>query len=497
MLGVVDGARVRAGEAHAAWSESFNELFARVAGCFGNAAVRRHGRAYLLGLLSQAERKNGWTLAEFAGDASPDGLQRLLNYSPWDEDGCRDAVRRYVAAHLGDPGAVLAVDETGFLKKGRMSAGVARQYTGTAGRIENSQVGVFLAYAAPDGSRALTGRELYLPEKWASDRGRCRAAGIGDDVAFATKPKLAEKMIARAAAAGVPFSWVAGDEVYGGNPGLRSWLEEEGIGYVMAVACSDMIAVPAGRFRADALAALVPASGWQRLSCGDGSKGPRLYDWALIGTAAPGHQLIVRRSLHPGEKGGLELAYFRCWAPARSPSPSWSRSPGRGGRPGTASPRPRTRPGSTSTRSASTAPGTGTSPCPCSATRSSPSPPAPPGPARGRRNPPRTAGAPKRGPETCGQLFAPPRTYAPRPFITDETGRDLIPLTAAEARRLFNLHTRVTRPEAFHEQWSSWRRHQAAARKAHYARRKEITRRCCSTSLGSFLVRRDGFALVR
>ncbi len=315
MLGVVDGARVRAGEAHAAWSESFNELFARVAGCFGNAAVRRHGRAYLLGLLSQAERKNGWTLAEFAGDASPDGLQRLLNYSPWDEDGCRDAVRRYVAAHLGDPGAVLAVDETGFLKKGRMSAGVARQYTGTAGRIENSQVGVFLAYAAPDGSRALTGRELYLPEKWACDRGRCRAAGIGDDVAFATKPKLAEKMIARAAAAGVPFSWVAGDEVYGGNPGLRSWLEEEGIGYVMAVACSDMIAVPAGRFRADELAALVPASGWQRLSCGDGSKGPRLYDWALIGTAAPGHQLIVRRSLHPGEKGGLELAYFRCWAP--------------------------------------------------------------------------------------------------------------------------------------------------------------------------------------
>ncbi len=315
MLGVVDGARVRAGDAHAAWSESFNELFARVAGCFGNAAVRRHGRAYLLGLLSRAERKNGWTLAEFAGDASPDGLQRLLNYSPWDEDGCRDAVRRYVAAHLGDPGAVLAVDETGFLKKGRMSAGVARQYTGTAGRIENSQVGVFLAYAAPDGSRALTGRELYLPEKWACDRGRCRAAGIGDDVAFATKPKLAEKMIARAAAAGVPFSWVAGDEVYGGNPGLRSWLEEEGIGYVMAVARSDMIAVPAGRFRADELTALVPASGWQRLSCGDGSKGPRLYDWALMGTAQPGHQLLARRSLAPGEKGGLEVAYFRCWSP--------------------------------------------------------------------------------------------------------------------------------------------------------------------------------------
>jgi SRSO17 transposase len=315
MLSVVDEARVLADDVHAAWSESFNELFAQVAGAFGNAAVRRHGRAYLLGLLSHTERKNGWTLAEFAGDASPDGLQRLLNFSPWDQDACRDAVRRHVVRHLGDPGAVLVADETGFLKKGRMSAGVARQYTGTAGRVENCQVGVFLAYAAPDGSRALIDRELYLPEKWTSDRDRCRAAGIGDEVAFATKPELAEKMIGRAIAAGVPFACVAADEVYGGNPGLRSWLEGEGISYVMAVACSEMITVPAGRFRGDELAALVPPSGWQRLSRADGSKGPRLYDWALIGTAAPGHQLLVRRSLAPGEKGELELAFFRCWSP--------------------------------------------------------------------------------------------------------------------------------------------------------------------------------------
>jgi SRSO17 transposase len=321
MLSVVDESRVLAGEAHAAWSESFNELFAQVAGAFGNAAVRRHGRAYLLGLLSQAERKNGWTLAEFAGDTSPDGLQRLLNFSPWDEDACRDAVRRYVVAHLGNRGAVLAADETGFLKKGRMSAGVARQYTGTAGRVENCQVGVFLAYAAPDGSRALIDRELYLPEKWASDRDRCAAAGIGEEVAFATKPQLAQKMIARAVNAGVPFSWVAADEVYGGNPGLRSWLEEEGIAYVMAVACSEMVTTAAGRSRADELAALVPASGWQRLSCADGSKGPRLYDWALIGTTSPTHQLLARRSLAPGEKGELELAYFRCFSPRPVPLP--------------------------------------------------------------------------------------------------------------------------------------------------------------------------------
>jgi SRSO17 transposase len=315
MLAVVDDARVRAEDGHAAWCESFNEMFAQVAGVFANAAVRRHGRAYLLGLLSHQERKNSWWLAEFAGDVSPDGMQRLLNFSPWDEDAGRDALARYVTRNLGDPGAVLAVDETGFLKKGRMSAGVARQYTGTAGRVENAQVGVFLAYAAPDGSRALIDRELYLPEKWTGDRDRCRAAGIGDDVPFATKPELAKAMIGRAVKAGVPVAWVAGDEVYGGNPKLRRWLEKEGLGYVLAVPCSEMIATAAGAKRADQLAALVPAAGWQRLSCADGSKGPRLYDWALVGTASPGHWLLARRSLRPNEKGELELAFFRCWSP--------------------------------------------------------------------------------------------------------------------------------------------------------------------------------------
>jgi SRSO17 transposase len=315
MLDVMDEARVRAGEAHAAWSERFNEMFAQVAGEFENAGSRKRARAYVLGLLSHAERKNGWTLAEFAGDGSPDGMQRLLNFCAWDAGAVRDAVRRYVVKNLGDPAAVLAVDETGFLKKGKMSAGVARQYTGTAGRVENAQVGVFLAYAGPDGSRALIDRELYLPEKWTGDRDRCRAAGIGDEVAFATKPALAQKMIGRAVKAGVPFAWVAADEVYGQNPGLRDWLEEQQIAYVMAVPCSEMITVAAGRRRADALAALVPGRAWQRLSCADGSKGPRLYDWALIEGAGSGHFLLVRRSLQPNAKGERELAYFWCYAP--------------------------------------------------------------------------------------------------------------------------------------------------------------------------------------
>jgi SRSO17 transposase len=175
---------------------------------------------------------------------------------------------------------------------------------------------VFAAYVAPDGGRALIDRELYLPEKWTDDRGRCRAAGIGDGVAFATKPELAWAMIGRARKAGVPFSWVAGDEVYGGNPKLRARLEEHGIPYVMATACSDIIAMAAGGMRADEATALVPRGGWQRLSCADGSKGPRLYDWTLIATAeGPGHHLLVRRSLQPGEKGQLELAFFRCWSP--------------------------------------------------------------------------------------------------------------------------------------------------------------------------------------
>jgi SRSO17 transposase len=316
MLAVMQDTRSREADAHAAWSERFNELFAQVAGSFPNAKVRRHGRAYLLGLLSQQERKTSWQLAEFAGDATPDGLQKLLNSAPWDEDACRDALARYVVREFGDPGAVLAPDETGFLKKGRMSAGVARQYTGTAGRVENCQVGVFLAYCAPGGARALIDRELYLPGKWAQeDRQRCRAAGIDDEVLFATKPRLAKQMLARAAEAGVPFRWAAGDEVYGASPELREWLEEQKKGYVLAVACNATVETQAGPKRAGEVTALVPEGAWQRISCADGSKGPRLYDWALIATDREDRHLMVRRSLQPGEKGELELAYYRCYSP--------------------------------------------------------------------------------------------------------------------------------------------------------------------------------------
>src|SRR3989440_7032655 len=209
-----------------AWREAFGELFAIVAREFAQAPSRRRARGYLLGLLSHSERKNGWTIAEFAGDAGPEGMQRLLNFYAWDEDAVRDALRRYVVKAFGDPAGVLAADETGFLKKGRMLAGVQRQYSGTAGRVENCQLGVFLAYAAPGGSRALIDRELYLPESWTGDRDRCRQAGIGGDVEFATKPELARKMLERAGAAGGAASPVTRRGGEGPKPRPRGLLGE-------------------------------------------------------------------------------------------------------------------------------------------------------------------------------------------------------------------------------------------------------------------------------
>jgi len=299
-----------------AWRAGFDDAFAVVAGRFAQAASRRRARAYLLGLLSRSERKNGWTIAEFAGEATPDGMQRLLNFYSWSAGDVRDDLRDYVMAAIGDPAGVLIADETGFLKKGTRSAGVQRQYSGTAGRVENCQLGVFLAYAVPGGGRALIDRELYLPRSWTDDRDRCREAGIGDDVGFATKPELARQMIERAISAGVPFSWVAADEVYGQHAPLRDWLGEHHVSYVLAVPKDFPVPAAARTRRADELAALVPAAGWQQVSCGDGSKGPRFYDWALIATGSPVHHLLVRRSLTPNAKGERELAFFTCRGPA-------------------------------------------------------------------------------------------------------------------------------------------------------------------------------------
>jgi SRSO17 transposase len=285
-------------------------LAARIAPRFTRTEPRRRALAYLRGLLAPLERKNGWQLAEAAGDATPDGVQDFLSRMRWDADAVRDDLRAYVVEHLGDPEAVLVLDETGFLKKGDKSAGVQRQYSGTAGRIENCQIGVFLGYAGRHG-QTLIDRALYLPARWTGDPARCAAAGIPDGVALTTKPKLGLAMLDRALEAGVPFAWVTGDSVYGADHRIRRRLEAHQRGYVLAVTSGQRLGfVPVENWLAK-----VPPDGWRRLSAGDGAKGPRLYDWAYLPYrgAAPGWRmgLLVRRS--PAKPG--ELAYYLTHAP--------------------------------------------------------------------------------------------------------------------------------------------------------------------------------------
>ncbi|MEW2386711.1 IS701 family transposase [Micromonospora sp. NPDC047707] len=301
-----------------AWAAELDRLHARIAGRFRRAEPRVRVRQYLCGLAAGLERKNGWTLAERAGEVSPDGMQRLLRWADWDVEAVRDDVRDYLVEHLGDPQGVLIVDDTGFLKKGVRSAGVARQYSGTAGRVENCQVGVFLAYRSAKG-HGLIDRQLYLPATWTDDRERCRAAGIPDDVEFATKPQIAKTLLTRALDAGVPVGWVTADEAYGQVKSLRVWLEQRDVGYVLATRRNDdMITTAMGAARADELIAALPVQAWCRLSAGAGAHGPRDYDWArmpirICWRPGRGHWLLARRNLSTGE-----IAYYVCYGPRRT-----------------------------------------------------------------------------------------------------------------------------------------------------------------------------------
>src|SRR3954465_5078568 len=305
------------------WAGGLEEVHARIAGVFARAEPRARVLAYLRGLLGQLERKNGWTLAEAAGEVSPDGSQRLLRTAYWNADAVRDQLRDYVLERLG-PGGVLIVDETGFIKKGTRSAGVARQYTGTTGKIDNCQVGVFLAYAAPAG-RALIDRELYLPRAWTDDRDRARAAGVDDAVGFATKPELARRMLSRALEAGVPAGWLTADEVYGQDKRLRVWCEQHGLPYVLATRNNDTVATVDWRQRrVPGRIAELPESAWARCSAGAGAHGLRLYDWARIELLAGfdsgwARWLLARRSIPTSPTEEPELAYYACAGPAETP----------------------------------------------------------------------------------------------------------------------------------------------------------------------------------
>jgi SRSO17 transposase len=298
------------------------ELTGRIGVYFRRAEVRKRVGRYLQGLLASVERKNGWQMAEQLGEANAHGVQRLLEEADWEEQGVRDELRSYVSEQLGEANGILVVDETGFLKKGKKSAGVARQYSGTAGRRENCQVGVFLLYASSKGS-AFSDRALYLPQEWTADRVRCREAGLPDEEGFATKGKLAQQLLMRAFAAGVPAEWVVGDTVYGYDE-LRMFLEEQGKNYVVAVSESHTVWAQGRQQPVGLLAALLPEEAWVVLSAGEGSKGARLYEWAWVQlpeqAEAPSPRarwVLIRRSLLDPSK----RAYYRAAGPAQTTLP--------------------------------------------------------------------------------------------------------------------------------------------------------------------------------
>jgi SRSO17 transposase len=300
------------------WGQQLDEVDRRIGARFPRSETRDRVRAYLVGLLRPVQRKNAWQVAEQIGDADPYGVQYLMGRSEWDPDAVRDDLRDYLLEVLGDPDAVLVLDETGFLKKGTRSAGVARQYTGTAGRIENAQVGVFLAYASRHGV-AFLDRALSLPAEWTDDPDRCRTVGIPEGTAFATKPTLARAMLERAFAAGVPAAWVTGDEVYGGDGKLRRWLEGQRRPYVLAVRANQYVWSGLRQATVAALVKAMPKQSWHKITIAAGSKGPRRYAWAWLvinSDLGPAWRrwLLVRKSLDDAE----ELAYYIAAGPRRT-----------------------------------------------------------------------------------------------------------------------------------------------------------------------------------
>ncbi len=303
------------------WSDHLGQLHVRIDRRFRRPEVGERARRYLAGLLGRVDRRNGWQMAEAIGEDGPQGVQRLLNSAIWDADAMRAELRDYVFEHLGDEeSGVLVVDETGFLKKGEKSVGVARQYTGTAGRIENSQVGVFAVYASRKGA-AFVDRALYLPKEWAQDEERRAEAGVPEGVRFATKGELARRMLERAFEAGVPAGWVVADTVYGTARGLRGWLEERGRPYVMAVTGTQGVHREGRQRQARTVAKGLPEGAWVRASAGEGSKGERLYDWACVALSDAGAEdeagrwLLVRRNIDESSK----LAYYLAYGPKGTP----------------------------------------------------------------------------------------------------------------------------------------------------------------------------------
>ncbi len=423
----------------AGWVEEFACGFASIAGRFRRWEPRLQARSFVLGVLSDVDSRSCWQLAEQAGDASPQAMQRLLGEAVWDADAVRDDVRDYVIDAIGDPGGVLILDDTGDLKRGTHSVGVQRQYTGTAGRIENAQVSVFCAYASPFG-RALIDRAVYLPVSWTGDPARCAAAGVPHDVTFATKITLGRRMLDRALDAGVPAAWATADEFYGGDRGLRRDLQARTLGYVLAVAKSHRVNIggPLGIARGDHIANTLGKRAWNRYSAGEGAKGRRDYDWAWILVIPPTdeatgfHWLLIRRRITDGE-----LAFYRCYSPTRVGLPTLARVAG--------------------TRWA----------VECCFQNAK-------GAVGLDQHQVRRWDSWHRYTTLVMLAHAILTVIAAHEHQRHPGGEPgLIPLTVNEIRRLFaKLITNATRPACFHLAWSRWRRtHQARARASHYRRR--------------------------
>ncbi len=292
-------------------------LRAAIAPVFAQARSRLAAFAYIGALLAEpGDRRSCWQLAEAAGDATPRRMQALVGEHAWDWKAALTGLQRFILAHLADPGAILVLDETAELKKGSMTVGVARQHAGITGQVENCQTVVFGAYVTTR-AHALFDFRLYLPKQWCRDSKRRARAKVPEDVVFATKTELGTEMIGDAIGAGVPFGFVAGDEVYGRSSKLRAACEKDGKGYVLAVPCDFRVRLHLrlGKIRADQAVRLVPAGAWEMRSCGSGCKGHRDYHWAWVATASPRHWLLIRRSIaHPGD-----LAFFYCHGPAGRP----------------------------------------------------------------------------------------------------------------------------------------------------------------------------------
>jgi SRSO17 transposase len=297
------------------WESELEGVLARIHPLFYRTESKKHAEQYVRGLLSPIQRKNGWTIAEHVGEPEPAALQRLLNLSPWDADALLVVNREYAMEHLAEPGGILVADPTGFPKKGTKSVGVQRQHSGTLGRVDNCQIATFLAYVTSTRDRVLLDRRLYLPEKsWMADPARCAEAGVPPEVTFKTRPQQVQDMIEAACAAGVPFAWFTADEEFGQNPGLCDYLEKSRISYVMAVPKTTQFTDPEGNtVQCDALAGRLPRNMWQRRACGIGSKGFRVYDWALTASVDPDHSYLIRRSIDDGE-----LAFYHCYNPNRA-----------------------------------------------------------------------------------------------------------------------------------------------------------------------------------